>query len=108
MTATPDPATRLTPGLRNPDKRDLWLVPPWPRNASYCTVVRHFLRWQPWNTRSARIMLVYFRAYQAALELAPAHALSDPAGLAWRAEMRSCIGWCISVYEAPRQLREAS
>ena len=96
-----------TTGVPSPDRPGVWLVPPWRADASFCEVVRHFLRSQPGDNASTQHLLAYYRRYQTALEAAPTHDLTFPDERRWVEEMRACVGRCATLYrDATRELRE--
>lgn len=93
--------TDHTSGIRDPENADVWLVRPWPVDAGFCAVVRHFLTAYVWPLRgdqnTAR-QLAYFEGYQAALLAASTDELRDQAGLRWRDELLGCVGDCVAQY----------
>lgn len=58
-------------GIRSADNEGRWSVPPWEAGASLCTVVRHFLRFQPHDTTGTAEKLAYYQGYRTAIEAAP-------------------------------------
>jgi hypothetical protein len=95
VTATANPTT----GVPNPDKPDWWIVPPWEAGASFCDVVRHFLRFDPWwGGASSGHQLAYYTAYLTALETAPTSELTHATSLAGRDELLDCVRECIAIF----------
>lgn len=99
VVADPGP---LTKGVPNPEQPGHWLVTPWPQGASYCTVVGHFLRWLPHHSEwtNAGLMVRYYRAFQAALDVAPTHELIYACDRSWAEQMQRCIARCVEQYQA--------
>lgn len=102
--ATHDAAGRLlTAGLRDPDDPTTWLVRPWPVNATFCEVVRHFMtaflhRLQ--TKPSTAALLAYYETYQTALQEASTAELTYPVAWQWRDEMLDCVGRCVAQFRA--------
>lgn len=86
-------------GIRSVDKPGWWSVPPWETGASLCTLVAHFLRFQPWRDPSTAEQLAYFKGYAAAIETAPKHELTDPAAQQWYDDLWDCIERCVARFE---------
>lgn len=88
-------------GIRDPDDPDRWLVLPWPVEAGFCEVVRHFL---PAHVRllgdknTAR-QLAYFEGYQAALLAASTDDLQHPTAWEWRDDLLRCTARCVAIYQ---------
>lgn len=87
-----------TTGIPHPDKPGQWLVPPWPTNASFCDVVRHFLRHHLWRDTNTAHLLAFFEGYQAALDGAPIDELRYAGHWRWFEDMRDCVDRCASFY----------
>jgi hypothetical protein len=88
-------------GVRDPDGVWKWLVLPWPPHATFCEVVRHFLRSyvSPLQSDpSAARQLAYFRSYQAALENAAISDLTNEIAWRWRTDLLDCITCCVDVF----------
>ncbi len=91
----------LTRGIPDPDHPGRWLVWPWPVQASFCDVVRHFLRaYVPGllAERGVARQLAYFEGYAAALAVAPTHELTYAADWQWHDELAGCIGDCVAIF----------
>lgn len=90
--------SRTCTGILDPDDHGRWLVRPWPVDATFGEVVRHFLPAYLYqlqgDTNTAR-QLAYFEGYQAALTAASTHQLSEPAGWQWRAGLLGSVGRCV-------------
>lgn len=91
----------LTAGIPDPLDPARWLVRPWPANASFGGVVRHFLtvyvgRLQG-EHRTAR-QLAYWEGYQAALKEAPTDELTGPGARHWHDDMVRCVDDCVAVF----------
>lgn len=94
-----------TTGIPNPDRRGLYLVPPWSVVAGFAEVVSHFERFHPWDEAGPAVLLTYYEAYQAALDAVP----PDDATLVdrqWRADMRECISRCARLHQEVGSGRE--
>jgi hypothetical protein len=88
-------------GVPNPDKPGWWIVPPWEAGASFCDIVRHFLRFDPWRGGASRgHQLTYYTAYLTALKAAPTSELTHATSWEWRDELLSCIAKCVANYRA--------
>jgi hypothetical protein len=87
-----------TTGIRNPDKPGHWLVPPWPADASFNDVVRHFLRFHPWGNTKTAHLLAYFEGYEAALDAASIDQLASEHHQRWCADVVACIRRCARLY----------
>ena len=92
----------LTTGIANPDKPGHWLVPPWPTDATFSDVVRHFLRYTLWRNKNTAHLLAYFEGYQAALHSAPTDELPYAFYRHWCADMRDCVSRCVRIYRERR------
>jgi hypothetical protein len=91
----------LTAGITDPLDPALWLVRPWPTDASFCEVVGHFLTTYVWRLQSERSVarqLAYFEAYQSALATASTHELTYAADWRWHDDLVRCIGDCVAVF----------
>jgi hypothetical protein len=89
-------------GIRDPDDPDRWLVPPWPIDAGFCEMVRHFLPAHVrllGDTRVAR-QVAYFEGYQAALLAAPTDDLRHPTARKGRDELLGSIAQGTATYRA--------
>ncbi|MBB5158126.1 hypothetical protein [Saccharopolyspora phatthalungensis] len=92
-------------GIPDPGDPGRWLVRPWPANASFCEVVRHFLNayvWRLLQDTDVRRQLDYFSGYRAALENAPTYELTCAADWQWREELLAVVGRCVDLFEAQR------
>jgi hypothetical protein len=87
-------------GIPHPDRPDRWLVPPWPAIATAHEVVRHFSRFQPRGTSSARALLAFYQGYAKALTVAQIDDLRTQAAQHWFADFRRCIDDCVTSAEA--------
>lgn len=87
-----------TTGISNPDRPDHWLVPPWPDDAAFSDVIRHFLRFHPWRAASSAHLVAYFEGYAAALDAAPADEVVSEFHRRWCADMRDCVERCARGY----------
>ncbi|QIZ38305.1 hypothetical protein [Saccharopolyspora sp. ASAGF58] len=95
-------------GIPDPDDPGRWLVRPWPTNASFCNVVRHFLNvyvWRLVQDTDVRRQLDYFSAYRAALENASTHELTCAADWQWREEL---LAWWRGAWTCSRRVFAAS
>jgi hypothetical protein len=93
VTVTADPRT----GIPDPDKPGWWLVPPWEAGASFCDVVRHFLRFDPWSGgASSNNQPAYYAGYRTALETAPTYELAHSTSWEWRDELLDWIQKCVT------------
>lgn len=91
----------LTPGIPDPLDPTLWLVRPWPVDAGFCHVVRHFLtiyvgRLQ--GERSTARQLAYWEGYQQALKTAPTDELTGPGAGHWHDDMVRCVDDCVATF----------
>jgi hypothetical protein len=96
MMATGKAAT----GIIDPDDPSRWLVPPWPVQACFGEVVRHFLMaymWRLQDNTDVRRQLAYFEGYRAALKAAPMPEVAYPIDKQWQGELLACIGECIAL-----------
>lgn len=91
-----------TTGIPNPDKPGHWLVPPWAKDASFCDVVLHFLRFDPWDNTNTAHLRAYYEGYQRALDAAPANELEYAGNRRWFADMRDCVGRCARLFQEER------
>jgi hypothetical protein len=92
VTVTADPTT----GVPDPDMPGWWVVPPWEAGASFCDVVRHFLRFDPrWGGTSNHHQFAYYAGYLSALKAASACELTHPTSRAWRDELLGYVQECI-------------
>lgn len=92
----------LTPGIPDPLDPARWLVWPWPADANFNGVVRHFLtvyvgRLQ--GERSTARQLAYWEAHQAALKEAPTHELTGPGAWHWHDDMVRCVDDCVAIFQ---------
>jgi hypothetical protein len=87
-----------TTGIPNPDKPGHWLVPPWPNDASVNDVVRHFLRFHPWDNTNTAHLVAYFEGYAAALDTTPLGKPADTLHQHWCVDMRDCVRQCARLY----------
>lgn len=92
--------TNHTTGIRDPRKPDIWLVRPWPIDAGFCQVVRHFLTsfWPLFGDSNPVRQLAYYEGYQAALLAASTDDLRGPGAWEWRDELLSCVARCMTTY----------
>lgn len=85
-------------GIPHPDLPGNWLVSPWPRDASFTDVVRHFLRSEPWDRTNSAHLSAYYLGYRAALAAVPGDEPLD----AWSLSMRDCVDRCAAFYDSCR------
>lgn len=94
--------TNAPTGILDPVRPDRWLVPPWPVDAGFGAVVRHFLMSFPWplsdDSHPARHQ-AYFADYQAALLAAPTDDLHGPGALERRDELLRCVARCVNGHQ---------
>lgn len=83
-------------GVPHPDKPGLWLVPPWPADATVHDVVRHFSDFPVWDEQNSAVMRAYYEGYVAAFAAAPTHELVHPMAWRWYEEMRTCLDRCVA------------
>jgi hypothetical protein len=98
MSKTDDLAT----GIADPDRPDLWLVCPWPAQASFCEVVRHFLMAYVYGLQgeqSVARQLAYFEGYDMALKAASTRDLTHEVAWQWRDELMGCVGDCVAIFQ---------
>jgi hypothetical protein len=98
-----DVTDNLTPGIPDPDRPSLLLVRPWPIDAGFCDVVRHFRTTYVsglQGERSVARQLAYFEGYQAALAKASTHELTGAAAWQWHDELSACISECVATCTA--------
>ena len=100
----------LTGGISDPGKPDLWLVPPWPVDAGFGEVVRHFMRFHLWGDHDTAHWLAFYEGYAAGLDAAPTHDLTDALALRWADDMRDCVDRCVVAFrkKLPRALEHDS
>lgn len=101
--------TSGTTGIRDPENPDVWLVWPWPVEAGFCEVVRHFLSsvWPLFGDTNPVRRLAYCEGYQAALLAATTDKLSGPGTWEWRDELLSCVARSVTTYRAQVQAGRA-
>ncbi|HEX3648969.1 MAG TPA: hypothetical protein VHV49_11110 [Pseudonocardiaceae bacterium] len=92
--------TCTTTGIREPRAPGAWLVPPWPAEAGFCAVVRHFLTslWPLFGDSDPARQLAYYEGYQAALLAAPTGDLRGPGASEWRDELLAWVSRCVTTY----------
>ena len=93
-------ADEMTMGIPYPDNHEDFLVPPWPTNASFCGVVRHFLRSHPWGVTNTTHLLAFYEGYLRALDAAPRERATNPVHREWYVAMRESIARCVRLYSA--------
>jgi hypothetical protein len=86
-----------TTGIDAPDRSP---VGPWPADAGFCAVVRHFLTscWPLFGDDDPARQLAYYEGYQAALLAAPADDLRGPGASEWRDELLASVARCVTTY----------
>jgi hypothetical protein len=87
-----------TTGIPKPDEPGRWLVPPWPANASFDQIVRHFLNRTPSSLDNTRHQLAYWDGYRIALASAPTDRLRRDGHAWWITDMRKAVDTCAQVY----------
>lgn len=99
--------TSTTTGIRDPENPDVWLVVPWPVDAGFGEVVRHFLTsfWLLFGDTDPVRQLAYYEGYQAALLAAGTTGLHGPGALEWRDDLLTCVVRCIATYR--EQVRQS-
>ena len=97
--------TSTTTGIRDPENPDHWLVWPWPDEAGFCEVVRHFLNacWPLLGDSDPARQLAYYEGYQAALLAASTEYLHGPGAWEWRDGLLAAVARCIARYRAQVQ-----
>ena len=101
--------SHTTTGIRYPDKPRYWLVPPWPADASFSDVVRHFLNHHLlWRKPNTAYLLAYFEGYEAALEAAPPDEPANAFHRRWCADMRTSVARCARLYREELTAKLAS
>ncbi|HEX3649538.1 MAG TPA: hypothetical protein VHV49_14015 [Pseudonocardiaceae bacterium] len=97
--------TTTTTGIRDPEKPNVWLVWPWPVEAGFCKIVRHFLTclWPLFGDTNPARQLAYYEGYQAALLAATTDDLRGPGALEWREELLACVARCVTTHRAQVQ-----
>jgi hypothetical protein len=93
-------------GIRDPVAPSIWLVPPWPVDASVSEIVRHFLRFETRYSASPFAKLAYFEEYAAALSAAPKFELGELVATCWHDELCRQIEECILVYRELKILEQ--
>ncbi|MGH7867186.1 MAG: hypothetical protein ACREP9_06025 [Candidatus Dormibacteraceae bacterium] len=89
-------------GIPDPDGSGRWLVRPWPREASFCEITRHFLTayiWRLQNDTNVARQLAYFQGYHTALQAAPTHELKHDCDWQWRNDLQNCVARCVASYQ---------
>jgi hypothetical protein len=101
----PVTTTTATTGIRDPKNPSVWLVWPWPVDAGFGDVVRHFLTyfWPLSGDSDPARQLAYYEGYQAALLAAPTDGVRGPGALEWRDELLACVARCVTTYRAQVQ-----
>ena len=102
--------TNATTGIRDPENPDRWLVWPWPAEAGFCEVVRHFLAsvWPLFRDTNPARQLAYYEGYQAALLAASTDDLHGPGAMEWRDELLSCVARCVTTHREQVQADETA
>lgn len=91
----------LTLGVDDPLDPNWRLVGPWPVDASFNDVVRHFTRvylGRLQGERNTTRQLAYWEAYQDALKVAPTDGLTGAGAWHWHDDMVRCVDDCVAVF----------
>ncbi len=94
-------ALDLTSGIPDPLRPGWLLVWPWPVNANFCQVVRHFLTTYVGGMQGERNtarQLAYWEGYQAALKEASTDELVGDGAWHWHDDMVRCVDDCVAVF----------
>src|SRR4051794_14318169 len=91
------PDRLMTAGIPDPHQPAVWLVRPWPVDADFGNLVRHFasayLGWA--DTGDTARHVAYYEGYHAALTAAPFDEPIDAVAAQWREDMVKCIARCV-------------